>query len=252
MMPMVMGLWCGTASADFTCDLDLNYGVVVNDDQIRIVEESQTVVQINHQGQLFIEGRWLKLTPQQQEHLQHYAKNLHDIVPQITLLATEGVNIAIDTVERVYKGLVGTDSDDYAKLKRSMDKVRSQVRDNFKYATDHYYMGPGSAGNVDDLANTGLTAQLGDSFNTSLGGILSAIGSFGQENSNPPSIEMTALTDQLQVLSGESGMGTPPAVNLLLQKAQSYCQSLILLDEEEDALRVYIPELAPYDVIHKE
>ena len=60
----VSSLFMSSASAQ-QCDINFNYGVVINPSHVRILQESQTSVQINHDQQLFIGGREIDLDEQQ-------------------------------------------------------------------------------------------------------------------------------------------------------------------------------------------
>ncbi|HCB10396.1 MAG TPA: hypothetical protein DEO96_12305, partial [Alteromonas sp.] len=104
------------AAAHYSCDVDLNYGVVVNDDQLRVLKEYLTLYQINHQQQLFVAGDWLTLDDSQAMLVTDYAKGLHSVVPQVTLLATTGIDLATDTVQQMFLSLLGSDHDSYEKL----------------------------------------------------------------------------------------------------------------------------------------
>ena len=90
-----------STQAEYTCNIDFAYGIAVNSDQLRVMDKTRTVVQINDQSQLFIGGRWQTLDKQQREWLKEYASGLHYVVPKMIVLATEGVDLAIDTIEHV-------------------------------------------------------------------------------------------------------------------------------------------------------
>lgn len=91
------------------------------------------------------------------------------------VLATEGVDLAIDTIEHVYLGLVGSDHESYERLNTAMKRVQNRVKDKFRHASNHYFIGPGSLESVDDFVDSEIEAQLEEAISTSVGGILSAI-----------------------------------------------------------------------------
>ena len=105
--------------ADLKCDVDLKYGLVVNDRQIRVIDESRTLYQINGMQQLIVMGNIIELDETQQKELESISKGYHYVVPKMIILATEGVELAVETVEHVYQGL-GTDHQSYDKLRSSL------------------------------------------------------------------------------------------------------------------------------------
>ena len=64
-----ISLVISSASAQ-QCDINFNYGVVINPSHVRILQGSQTSVQINNDQQLFIGGREIDLDKQQKELLK--------------------------------------------------------------------------------------------------------------------------------------------------------------------------------------
>ena len=108
------------AWAEFTCDIDFSYGLVVNPEQIRVMDKSRTIMQINGSEQLFIGGRWQSLDKEQRRWLRDYADGLHYVVPKMIVLATEGVDLAIKNIDHVYLGLVGSDHESYERLRKAM------------------------------------------------------------------------------------------------------------------------------------
>nr|WP_229804948.1 DUF2884 family protein [Alteromonas halophila] len=237
--------WSGKASAEFTCDIDFAYGLAVNDSQLRVMDKTRTVLQINDQSQLFIEGRWQSLNPEQQRWLNDYALGLHYVVPKMIVLATEGVDLAIETIDHVYLGLVGSDHDSYERLHKAMGRVKNRVKDKFRHASNHYFIGPGSLESVDEFVDSEIEAQLEEAISTSIGGILSAISGINTSSNDVSSERVAELTRQLEAM-GES---IEPRASTLKNKAQWFCNKLRHLNELEEKLRDTVPDFKEYNVI---
>ena len=92
MLCLLAGLPFST-QAEYTCNIDFAYGIAVNSDQLRVMDKTRTVVQINEQSQLFINGRWQTLNEEQRAWLSEYSNGLHYVVPKMIVLATEGVGL---------------------------------------------------------------------------------------------------------------------------------------------------------------
>lgn len=216
--------------AEFLCSIDFEYGLVVSETQIRFLQKSQTLQQINEQSDLFILGRQQSLTAEQQVLLQEYSATLHDIVPQMIMLATEGADIAIDAIDRVYKGFVGKDNESYERMRDTMQKTKMKIKDKFRHASGHYFIAPGSLESVDEFVDAELEAEMEDAISASVGGVLSAIGG----------------VDDPATMVNEDPQG--PTVSLKT-KAQQFCSQLHLLDVLEEQLRSSSPQLDMLDVI---
>lgn len=249
LLAIVTLLMCSSVRGDLQCDVDLQYGIVVNERHIRIMQESRTVYQINGTDQLIVEGNWLPLEGQQQRDLERLAEGLHYVVPKMILLATEGVELAVDTVEHVYQGLVGQDHNSYEKLTASLRKVKGRIREKFIQSNDNFYMGPGSLENVDDLVDRELEEQLEQAISTSVGGVLTAIGGLNAGGDENTEQRIENLSRRIEIMEQEIERKVNPRANSLRQKARWFCNKMHLLDEIEDNLRNEVPALKKYNVI---
>lgn len=230
------------------CEVSLNYGVVVTEQQIRVIgDKGRNVYQINQPAQLFVKGNWISLDKQQTQDLSELAKGIHQVVPKMILLANEGVELAVDTIEQVYGGLVKDDKSQ-KKLQKSLEQVQMSVKEKFIRSNDNFYMGPGSLEHVNDLVDQELEEQLGEVISTSVGGILSAIGGLvANEGSTEEKIE--AIARQLETMGEAVEQNVVPKAESLKLKAQWFCNRFKELDRLEDSLRMSIVELEDYNVL---
>lgn len=246
---LLLALFCINANADFQCDVDLEHGIVINDAQIRVLDKSRTVYQINHQSQLFVEGKLVELNPGQRRLLRDFAQGLHYVVPKMIVLATEGVALAVLTVDKVYMGLVGKDHATYAKLNSAMQRVQQRVKEKFIHASYNYYIGPGSLENVDGLVDKELEAQIEKAFNTSIGGILSAISGLQSAGDQAVEQKVEDLTQRLEQMEEQIELQVAPRAHSLRKKAKWFCNKLESLDRVEEQLRASVIDLQQYNVI---
>jgi hypothetical protein len=244
--------WAIQSHAELKCEVDLNFGLVVNDTQIRVINESHTVYQINHANQLIVRGEWLTLGEEQQLQLSEYAKGLHYVVPKMILLATEGVDLAVGTVEHVYVGLVGQEHKSYDKLQSSLQRVQRRIKEKFIHAGNNFYMGPGRLENVDDLVYRELEEQIEAAINTSLGGVLSAIGGLTSGGDEVTEQQIQDLSKRIETIEVEIEQTVAPKAASLRKKAEWFCNKMHQLNKIENQLRQSIPELSEYNVIMTE
>lgn len=237
------------ASAHYSCDVDLNYGVVVNDDQLRVLKEYLTLYQINHQQQLFVGGDWLTLNDEQAALVEAYAKGLHAVVPQVTLLATTGIDLATETVQQMFLSLLGSDHDSYEKLNAAMVKMKERVRKKFRYARSHYYLGPSSSEGLDELTDADLMVPLSQTLTTSVGSILTTLGAMDSDKLAVDRTEMAVINQRIAHYAANSDGDGPPHNTTLPQKARWYCDYFAKLDRIEQQMQTSIPALAGIDLI---
>lgn len=235
--------------AGLKCDVDLQYGVLVSKNRIRVIDESRTLYQINGNDQLIVKGEWIQLNPQQTEVVAELSKGIHYAVPRMILLATEGVQLAVNTVEHVYLGLVGSEHKSYKKLQRRMERVQVKVRKKFIHSGDNYLIGPGSLENVDDFVDKELEEQIEQAINTSLGGILSAIGGLTSNGDDDLEQRMEDLSQRLETVGEEIERHVSPQADTLRKKARWFCTKMKTLNQLEEQLRQEIPTMRPYNVI---
>jgi hypothetical protein len=241
-------LFSSTVNAGTDCEVSLNYGVVVSEQQIRVIGHGgRAVYQINHPAQLIVQGDWIDLDEQQERELTELSAGIHQVVPKMILLANEGVELAVETIEQVYGGLVKDDKSQ-RKLQKSLERVQMSVKEKFIRANDNFYMGPGSLEQVNDLVDRELEEQLQEAMSTSVGGILSAIGGL-VANSEGSEQKIADIANQLESIGEEIGQTVGPKAQTLKLKAQWFCNRFKELDKAEDRLRDSIKELKPYNVL---
>jgi hypothetical protein len=244
----ILLLISSTVHAGADCEVSLNYGVVVSDQQIRVIGDGgRAVYQINHPAQLIVLGEWIDLDEQQEHDLTALANGIHNVVPKMILLANEGVELAVETIEQVYSGLVKDDKSQ-KKLHKSLERVQMSVKEKFIRANDNFYMGPGSLEQVNDLVDRELEEQLEEAMSTSVGGILSAISGL-VANGEGSEEKIAAISKQLDSIGEEIGQTVGPKAETLKHKAKWFCNRFKELDKAEDRLRASIKELQPYNVL---
>jgi hypothetical protein len=237
-----------TVDAGTDCEVSLKYGVVVTGQQIRVLGHGgRGVYQINHPAQLIVKGEWIDLDEQQERELTEWSAGIHQVVPKMILLANEGVELAVETIEQVYSGLVKDDKSQ-KKLQKSLKRVQMSVKEKFIRSNDNFYMGPGRLEHVDDLVDRELEEQLEEAISTSVGGILSAIGGL-VANGESSEEKIAEISKRLESMGQEIGQTVGPKAKNLKLKAQWFCNRFKELDKAEDRLRASIKELQPYNVL---
>jgi hypothetical protein len=217
-----MLFYSASAGADYSCSYDLRLGVVTGNGQVRVLGSSRTLLQINNGTQLFVGGKLTPLDAQQRLLVNDYATGLQVVVPEITLLAKEGVSLVTDNIARIYSGLVGQNNDSIDDLEASMKKVKYQVREKFGHSKEYYFINPGKLEANEEFDNS-LQAQLESGF-SNVSGILTALGTFDASEDSE---------DEFR----------------LRKRARITCKKLKDIDKMEAALHQQVPQLKDLDVI---
>ncbi|MCY7296015.1 YggN family protein [Alteromonas sp. a30] len=236
-------------SAALDCNVDLKYGFIIDHNRIRVVDGHITRYQINDFNQLIVGGHWITLSEKQREDVRALAESVHEVMPQMTLMAVDGVKLAVDTVQQVYIGLVGTDHKSYEKLTSALERVKKKVDKKFIHSGDNYYVGPGSLENVDELVDQQLEEEIEQAIDTSLGGILSAIAGLTSGSDADMERRVNELYERLELMGAHIERNIEPRTGSLRKKAQWFCERIESLNDIEERLRESIPQLQPYDAI---
>ena len=146
-------------------------------------------------------------------------------------------------------GLVGSDHDSYERLNSAMKRVKVRVKDKFRHASNHYFIGPGSLESVDDFVDSEIEAQLEEAISTSVGGILSAISGINTNSDEVNSEKVAEITRQLGTVGEQLERDMNSKATSLRNKAERICNKLKRLDVAEEKLRASIPALQPYNLI---
>jgi len=242
-------LFASLVHAELDCRVDLQYGFIVNENRIRVVHESVTRYQINGDDQLIVGGQWIQLNDQQKQDIKTLSDNVHEVMPKMILLAVDGVELAIDTVQQVYTGLVGTDHSSYRRIHRALKRVKKKVNKKFVHSDSNYYIGPGSLENVEEFVDQELEEELEQAINTSVGGILSAIAGLSAGNDLDMEERINALSERLEAMDEHFESNIEPQAETLRKKARWFCERMESINEIEERLRASIPQLQPFDAI---
>lgn len=236
-------------SAHYRCDVDLKYGVVVSDTQLRVLRKYHTVYQINNKQQLFVGGDWVELDEAQAELVSEYARGLHAIIPQVAFLATSGIDLATESLLQMYLTVVGDDDESYAKFENVINKVKARVEKKFRHANRHQYLGPGASDLLEELDDEELMLPLSKTFATSLGSILTSLGAMQPEQLSGYVTDIAIINRQLAQYAENADYVGPPESATLPQKARWYCEYFLHLDGLETQMAQAIPALHSSDVI---
>ena len=239
-------LLSATAAAKSKCDVELGHGLIITDNEIRIVDNGQTRIQINNDNQLFILGRWIELDQAGEAGVAEYANGIRETVPELVNLATDGVNLGLSAIEQVVEGMSDKEPE---VLKTQLQYVERALMDKFKRGDDFFFIAPQSLSKIDDFFTKEISQKIHSAVHGSLGSILVSLGDAFKSREGNIEDRINDMGQRMDIISKEIDKSLQKKAFQLEEKAEEYCECLNSLDQTEEKLQKIVPELVPYDLV---
>lgn len=242
-------LYC-TSTYAAHCDVNFNYGVVIDPSHLRIIKHGQTLVQINNEQQLFIKGREIILSAQQKEDLMLYAQGIKTQVPEIVSIAIEGIELGLKAVNKIIGGLTGENSSAHQKIQEKFSELQERLRLRFNQSDQNYYIAPQDFDDFDQIIAGELEQEIQDIVNDSIGTILSAVGeAMTTKDEDDLEHRVETMTERIEEIGNNIDVKIDKHVDILNSKTIQFCENLIKLNHKESLMQKSIPTLIAYDLI---
>lgn len=236
----------GLSRAD-SCDIELQYGILITPEHIRISDRHFTRVQINHDEQLFIDGDWISLERHEEALLKSFSQGLRTEVPQIVGIAMEGAEIGLLALDRIVSGIA--DSGDDELFRDELEGFRSRFRQKFNHFDDKFYIAPQSLDKLNEFFKDELGQQVKEVLTGSLGAVLIALNEAINFGAGSQAHERVDVSEQLARLEAKIEQQLSAKSLILERKALQFCERLTELNQTESELQLMVPKLRAYDVV---
>ncbi|MFC0117571.1 YggN family protein [Pseudoalteromonas xiamenensis] len=244
---VAFALQCGAVQAATSkCDVELGHGLIITDDSIRIVDNNQTRVQINHDDQLLIGGYWINLNEADTIVLREYSQGIRDTVPELVNLATDGVNLGLSAIEQVVESMSDKEPE---VLKTQLQYVERALMDKFKRGDDFFFIAPQSLSKIDDFFTKEISQKIHSAVHGSLGAILVSLGDAFKSREGNIEDRINDMGQRMDIISKEIDKSLQKKAHQLEAKATEYCECLNRLDDTESRLQAIVPQLLDYDLV---
>lgn len=234
------------------CSINFNYGVIIDPIHIRIIDSSKTIVQINHQHQLFVNGREKNLTVEQQQLIEQFSSGIRQQVPKIVSIAIDGVDIGLKAASKVIGGLTGENSASQQKIQAQFDELKWRLRKRFNQSANNYYIAPQDFDDFDNIFTGEFEEIIEEVISDSIGSILIAVGdaiiSNNDERGNGEQRTST-LDEKVGTISKDLELEISSSAKELKQKAMQFCHTLSDLNNIENQMQQTIPSLSNFNLI---
>lgn len=234
------------------CSINFNYGVIIDPKHIRMVDHGQTIVQINGEYQLFVEGREIALTSEQQQLINQFALGIRGQVPEIVSIAIEGVDIGLKAVNKAIGSLTGENSASQQKIQTKFDELKWRIRTRFNQSANNYYIAPQDFADFDDIFTGEFEQELEEIISDSIGTILLAVGEAmisDSSDNNGSEQRLSTFDERMETLGKDLEFEISASANALEKKAEMFCQKLTELDAIESEIQISIPPLKKFNLI---
>ena len=256
---------CAAANAA-PCNININHGIVINPKHIRVLDHDRTILQINTPRQLFIGGREIQLSEEQQALLGQYSSGIRKQVPEIVSIAIDGLELELKTVNKVIASLTGENSAAHQKIQEKFREVQVRLHKRFNHSEQNYFIAPQDFENFDDFFTGDFEVELKEVISDSVGTLLNqveqVISSKGEalpgQYENAESEQRPILSSELKIksldkhlapFSQELKQEMGHHASILNEKTEQFCQGLIKLNKIEQELKQQIPQLSQFALI---
>lgn len=254
LISFVLPLFFSVNSHAKQCSVHLNYGVIIDPSHIRIIDQSKTIMQINGASQLFIEGREIPLTHQQQEIINDFSTGIRKQIPEIVSIAIEGVDIGLKAVNKVIGGLTGENSAAQQNIQGKFDELKWRMRTRFNQSANNYYIAPQDFDDFDDIFTGEFEQEIEEIITDSIGTILIAVGEAiisDSNHDNPRNTEQRISTfdERMEAMGKGLELEISASAKVLKKKAEQFCIQMTELDKTESNMHKSILSLNKFNLI---
>ena len=165
---IIITLIISTAHAQ-KCDINLNYGLVIDEDHIRFIEQGKTYVQINGESQLFIKGKEIHANNKKQRFIRDYALAIREQIPYAITDVIKAVDTNLKALSKIVAGVSGENSASHQKLQQNFDKLQWRLHRKLNQRESNYFLAPQ---NINDIFTGEFEREIKNILSASLENIM--------------------------------------------------------------------------------
>ncbi|WP_286266826.1 DUF2884 family protein [Thalassotalea atypica] len=236
-----------TLAHDNSCNADLNGGVSINSAVVEFSKNNKPLYKIVDDEYLFVDGQSIDLNSSQQTLVSEYSKNIKSLVPEIKNVALEGMDLAVDGVNLAFNELLGEGNDLGRDLTESLNDIRVELNENLSLEKGLYVDEDGFTG--EDILGDDFEERIEDvmesAIKDSMGSLLIAV---GQEMLFSGG-DMDAFEARMETFGQQIEHEMESRGEALERDADKLCESLVVIDQQEEQLRAEIEALADINML---
>ncbi len=229
------------------CNVELHGGININEKAITFSKNKSPLYTISGDNTLLINGDEVALNSHQKALLHDYSTQIRQVVPEVKSIALDAIDLAIDGVNLAFDELLGQGNNVSAELTTQLTNIRTEVDSEFKKQAGFYIDEDGFSGKDffgDDFEQRIETA-VENTIQNSLGTLMIAV---GQEMLMSGG-DMDAFGSKMEKFGEQIGHEMEVRSEGLEKRGETFCQSVIAIDDLEERLKDSIDELAGFNLI---
>ena len=231
------------------CSIDLQNGVTISDNFVKVFNKDKTLYQIERNGSLTINGQPVELTTEQQNISADYAHGLRQVVPDAVNIALEAVDVAATGVSTAFTALFGENSDIEHKVMGLVDRTRDKINENLHVDGNDYTISPNSFENLENAFDQEFEEEIESLALNSMGSIFSLMGEAMQNGDGNFEQRMQQFAQKMEKLGDDIEATVEAQAERLETKAEHLCQQLKSIDELETQLQNQVPQFAKHELL---
>lgn len=223
-MLVLMLFACGAQAREFSCDVESDYDLTINQKSVILTRDSGTPKWIViRQDRLFVDDRWVQLGAEDRKRIGAFDKGVREAMPLASAIGRDAAEIAFTALGEVAAGF----SDEPARTRARLDTARRQIDARLaRSVTANRFNG--------DALGEGIGEAVGDVLPTLIGDIVG--GAVGAALSGD-----TSRLRAMEGLDAKIEAQVKPRAELLEKRADQLCLRMIALDELDNALAYRLP-----------
>ncbi|UCX06586.1 DUF2884 family protein [Shewanella glacialimarina] len=228
---------------DQSCNVTLNYDVTVEPKSLKVSEKGLEKYRIDV-GQLFVEGKAVNLSAQQQKLLTQYSDEVSRQVPEVIDLVGEVVGLATQAVTMAMTPLLGDAAG--SQIDKLMNGIEQRIDTMAYQHGDKFFIGS-TESSLEETFNDEFEQEMENIISNSIGSLMMSMGSQIMSSEGGSFEEkMNAFAIKMENVGKDIELQMESQSEALEARADKVCGDFEQLMVLENQLRKDIPQLAPY------
>jgi hypothetical protein len=225
------------------CSVDFKNDVRITPDELLITQaKNQSKLRITDAGVMYIDGKQIQLTEDQQQAVVNYADELRAQLPQVANIAIEGIKVAGVALNEVAAAF---ELKELGSLSTLLEEVQTEVSTTF-YQQGAFVMGEKTfndfGNHFEEQFEQRVEAAVEGAMMESIGSILMAVGSQMISSGG----DMEKFEQRMHKMGEQIESKVEAQAHQIEQQANALCDQFALIAKTESQLETQIPAMSDY------
>lgn len=228
---------------DQSCNVILNYDVTVEPKSLKVSEKGDEKYRIE-MGKLFVEGKQVELTAEQQKLITEYSDEVSRQVPEVIDFVGDVVGMATQAVSMALTPLFGDSAG--TQIDKLMVGIQQRIDTMAYQQGDLFYLGS-TESSLDETFNEEFEQEMEQMITSSLGSIMMTMGGHIMSSEGGSFEEkMNAFASKMENVGKDIEQQMESQSQQIEARATEMCDDFDQLMVLENKVRQQIPQMASY------